>query len=142
VVALVVAALMWLASAGPPRLAVPVPLRVWVAAVLAAGGAGLIVAARVMFRRAHTTWNPTAPGRTHHLVTAGVYRLTRNPMYLGMLLLLLGWGVVLSSPFSLVLSAVFVLYLNRLQIGPEERMLSALFGGDYVDYVRRVRRWL
>lgn len=142
VVALVVAALMWLASVVAPRLAVPMSLRLSVAAVLIAAGAGVIVGARVMFRRARTTWNPTAPGRTTRLVTAGVYGFTRNPMYFGMLLILLGWAVVLASLSALTLSAVFVLYMNRFQIRPEERTLSAILGQDYRDYLRQVRRWL
>jgi protein-S-isoprenylcysteine O-methyltransferase Ste14 len=90
-------------------------LRVWVAAALTAAGAGVIVGARAMLRRAHTTWNPSAPGRTTRLVTAGVYRFTRNPMYLGMLLILVGWAVVLASPFALSLSAVFCLRQDHIE---------------------------
>lgn len=142
IVALLVAALMWVASAVAPTLAIPVPLRVGIAAVFIAVGVGVIVSARVVLGRSNTTWKPTTPGRTSRLVTTGVYRFTRNPMYLGMLLILLGWAVVLESPFALILPAAFMFYMNRLQIGPEERTLSALLGRDYSDYLRHVRRWL
>jgi protein-S-isoprenylcysteine O-methyltransferase Ste14 len=63
-------------------------------------------------------------------------------MYLGLLLLLLAWAVFLSNPLALLLVPVFVLYINRFQIEPEERALSSLFGGEYAAYRKRVRRWL
>ena len=137
-----VAMLMWFASALTPRIDVGAPYRVGFAALLAAAGVGLIVAARIMLSRAHTTWHPTNPGCTTTLVTAGVFRVSRNPIYLGMLFVLVAWAVVLASPLALALSAIFVLYLNRFQIAPEERALSAIIGNDYRDYARRVRRWL
>ena len=142
VVALVVAALMWVVSAVAPTLAIPLPFRVGIAAVLLAVGVGVIVSARVALGRANTTWMPARPERTSHLVTTGVYRFTRNPMYLGTLLILLAWAVVLESPFGLFLPPAYMFYMNRFQIGPEERTLSALLGRDYSDYLRHVRRWL
>jgi protein-S-isoprenylcysteine O-methyltransferase Ste14 len=142
VVALVVAALMWLASAVTPELAFPLLVRILVAGVPAVVGAGLIIDARVMLGRARTTWQPSTPGRTAALVTGGVYRFSRNPMYLGMLLILVGWAVALMSPVALGVSALFVPYMDRFQIGPEERVLSALLGQSYRDYLSGVRRWL
>jgi protein-S-isoprenylcysteine O-methyltransferase Ste14 len=76
------------------------------------------------------------------LVSSGVYRFTRNPMYLGLLLTLLAWAVFLSNPVALLFVPVFVLYMNRYQIHPEERVLSSLFGTEYSAYKERVRRWL
>jgi protein-S-isoprenylcysteine O-methyltransferase Ste14 len=142
VIALGVAGLMWLASKMVSPLDVPATFRVCVASALATCGIVVIVGAGVGFRRARTTVNPTAPGRTTHLVHTGIYRFSRNPMYLGMLLILLGWAVVLSNLLSIGLSAAFVLYMNRFQIPAEERMLSSLFRQDYDDYLRRVRRWI
>lgn len=141
-VALVVAAVMWLASALLPVFVVPLPVRVGLAAAVAAAGVGVVAAAKTMLRRARTTENPTRPGRATYLVTGGVYRFSRNPLYLGMALILLAWAVYLASPFAVVLCAVFVLYLSRFQIQPEERALSALFGPEYGEYLRQVRRWL
>lgn len=142
VVWLAVAALMWLAAVLARRLTVEVPLRLWVAVVLTACGVALIVAARVALARAHTTWAPTAPERTSSLVTGGVYRFTRNPIYLGMLLVLLAWAAVLANLLALALVAVFVAYMDRFQIGPEEAALSARLGEGYRDYRAQVRRWV
>ncbi|MHB8793341.1 MAG: methyltransferase family protein [Thermoleophilia bacterium] len=142
VVAVVFAAQMWVVSAVAPSLAIPVLFRIGISAVLVAVGVSLIVTARVALGRENTTWMPAKPGRTSHLVATGVYHFTRNPMYLGTLLILLGWAVALESPFSLIFPAIFMFYMNRFQIGPEERKLSALFGRDFSDYMRHVRRWL
>ena len=86
--------------------------------------------------------NPTRPNATSSLVTGGVFRLTRNPMYLSLLLYLLAWAAYLSNWLALLLVPVFVLYINELQIKPEERALSTLFGDEYRSYAARVRRWL
>ncbi|HET6475005.1 MAG TPA: isoprenylcysteine carboxylmethyltransferase family protein [Thermoleophilia bacterium] len=105
-------------------------------------GVGLIVGARVVLDRAHTTWHPTEPECTTILVSGGVFRFSRNPTYLGMLLVLVGWGVVLANPLAFVLSAVFALWMSRFQIRPEERVLSVLLGQEYRDYASGVRRWV
>ena len=142
VIWVLVAGLMWLASTRTPRLGLPTPVRVGIAVALTVLGAWAIVSARMSLERANTTWRPMTPGQSTSLVTSGVYRISRNPIYLGMLLVMLGWAVALASPFALVLSAVFVLYVDRFQIGPEERALSAVLGRDYLDYLARVRRWV
>lgn len=142
VVWLAVGAIMWLASKVTSGLAVTLPLRLLVAAACVAVGVGCIVGARVILDRAHTTWHPTAPERTTSLVRGGVFRFSRNPTYLGMLLVLVGWAVVLANPLALVLSAIFALWMDRFQIRPEERVLSPLLGQEYRDYVSEVRRWV
>jgi protein-S-isoprenylcysteine O-methyltransferase Ste14 len=76
------------------------------------------------------------------LVSNSVYRFTRNPMYLGLLLTLLAWAAFLSNPLAVLWVPVFVLYINRFQITPDERVLSSLFGAEYAAYRNRVRRWL
>lgn len=114
--------------------------------ILAAGlvGAGMVVALLGVFsfRQARTTVNPLQPAAASHLVTSGIYRRTRNPMYLGMLLVLLGWALFLTNFLSAILAAMFVPLMNRLQILPEERALTALFGSAFADYKSKVRRWL
>lgn len=143
VVALVVAMFMWLLKrALEPMLDVPWAVRLGSALVLGLVGIGTSAAGVLHFRRAGTTIDPMRPDAASVLVSAGVYRFTRNPMYLGMLLVLLGWAVYLSSLPAMVLLPAFVLYLNRFQIAPEERALAARFGDAYEDYRRRVRRWL
>jgi protein-S-isoprenylcysteine O-methyltransferase Ste14 len=100
------------------------------------------VAGVLEFRRARTTVNPTTPQAATSMVRSGIYRHTRNPMYLGMLLVLAGWAVWLASLAAVAVLPVFVLYLNRLQIEPEERALASRFGADFEEYRRSVRRWL
>jgi len=142
VVWVAVAGLMWLASRVSAGLGVAESLRRPVALILFAIGVGLIVAARVALDRAGTTWHPTEPGRTTALVTSGVYRFSRNPTYLGMEIVLLSWAAVLASPAAALISALFVVYIGRFQIRPEERMLSVSLGQGYSDYSKHVRRWV
>lgn len=142
VVALIVVALMWLLAHAAPTLDVPAPLRVACAAIIGLVGAAIGVAGKVGFRRAGTTANPMKPEKASALVTGGIYRLTRNPMYLSLLLLLVAWAVFLASGWALLGPPAFVLYIGRFQVAPEERALSAMFGADYAAYKSRVRRWL
>ena len=142
VVALFFALCMWLASSLVAPLELPFVLRVGAALTLVAVGLVVSTAGVVLFRRARTTIDPTKPMATSALVSGGIYRITRNPMYLGLLLELLGWAAFLANPLALLLVPAFVLYINRFQIKPEERTLLALFGGEYGAYQERVRRWL
>lgn len=135
-------ALMWLASTATPAAALVIPGRSLSAALLILTGvivAGLGVAS---FRRAKTTVNPVKPGSASVLVAGGIYRLTRNPMYLGFFVVLLGWAIFLANIFAFLLLPAFVFYMNRFQIEPEEKALVALFGQTFVAYKTRVRRWL
>ena len=133
---------MWLGSSLVTRLELPFVLRVGAALTLVAVGFVVSTAGVVSFRRARTTINPTKPMTTSALVSGGIYGITRNPMYLGLLLALLGWAAFLANPLALLLVPAFMLYINRFQIKPEERTLLALFGGEYGAYQERVRRWL
>ena len=94
------------------------------------------------FHRAKTTVNPLKPEASTALVTGGIYQWTRNPMYLAMLLVLVAWACIVSNWASLAMLPLFVAYLNRFQIGPEERALHARFGAEFESYRRKVRRWL
>ena len=113
-----------------------------VACLIGVVGLAVMLAGVISFRRAKTTVNPLKPETATALVTSGVYRYTRNPMYLGMLTVLLAWAVYLSAPASLLAVVVFWLYIDRLQIRPEEEALVRLFGSTFTDYKSRVRRWL
>lgn len=104
-------------------------------------GAAVALAGVAAFRRAKTTVNPLTPGASA-LVTTGIYGWTRNPMYLGMLLVLLGVGVGLGNFLSVAMAAGFIPLINQLQIRPEERFLTERFGADFDAYRSRVRRWL
>jgi protein-S-isoprenylcysteine O-methyltransferase Ste14 len=116
--------------------------RVIAAAPFALVGGFFTVAGVRSFARARTTINPLKPDTASTLVISGIYRVTRNPMYLGLALVLLAWTILLASPWALVAVAGFVFYIDRFQIAPEERALASLFGADYAQYKARVRRWL
>lgn len=93
------------------------------------------------FREAKTTVNPLKPESSSSLVSSGIYQYTRNPMYLGLLLILLSAVIYTQHPLGLVSAVGFVLYMNRFQIEPEEKMLVKLFGEEFVDYSNQVKRW-
>jgi protein-S-isoprenylcysteine O-methyltransferase Ste14 len=139
---LLCAALMWTVSRWAPLTPLddgPRRIACWTLALL---GAGLITTGVITFRRARTTVHPSRPEEATALVSGGIYRFTRNPMYLGMLVLLLGWAVFLHSAWSLPVIAAFVAWMNRYQISAEERALQSQFGAAYETYKRQVRRWL
>jgi protein-S-isoprenylcysteine O-methyltransferase Ste14 len=142
VVALIVAGAMWGIASITPALEVPSSVRMAAAAAIACVGLCLDIAGVLSFLRAKTTINPLTPTAASSLVHSGVYRVTRNPMYLGMLLILVAWAVFLSAVWALLGPVLFVLYMNRFQIVPEERALSRAFGASYAEYQARVRRWL
>lgn len=142
VVMLAVALLMWLAARRLPPVPVDFPGRTAAAVLLGAAGLAAAVAGALAFRRARTTLNPLRPDRATALVAGGIFRCTRNPMYLGDLLVLLGWGVYLGSLPALILSLLFVIWIDRWQIPAEEAALEARFGEAYATYRRRVRRWI
>ena len=127
-----------------PRAAglVPAPLRLSLAAGLALAGGVMCALAVAHFRKARTTVNPLAPEQASALVISGIYRYSRNPMYLGFALMLLAWVVFLLAWPGVLVIAAFVLYLNRFQIRPEELALTARFGAAFHAYQSSVRRWL
>lgn len=106
--------------------------------------AGMLImtGAAASFVRRHTTLHPQQPQVSNTLVTDGLFRYSRNPMYLGMALCLAGWALWLAQVWAWPGVAVFVAVITRWQIVPEERILAAKFGGAYAAYCRRTRRWL
>lgn len=141
IVAGIFAALMWLVSRYVPGLEQESSMRTGVALVPLVVGAVVCLSGVVSFRRAKTTVNPLKPETASSLVASGVFRYSRNPMYLGFALILVAWAAFLSSPIALLGVVGFVLYINRFQIAPEERALTSLFGQEFVEYKLRVRRW-
>ncbi|MCM0148624.1 isoprenylcysteine carboxylmethyltransferase family protein [Photobacterium galatheae] len=107
----------------------------WTFSLLAVGFG---LAGIMAFARAKTAMNPTKATR---LVTSGVYRISRNPIYLGLLLLLIAVFLNLSAISSIIMIPFFALYMNHVQIAAEERVLRHAFGQQYKDYCQRVRRW-
>lgn len=111
-------------------------------AKLLIGMAGIIgLISLIQFFRTKTTVDPINPQKVSRLVTSGLYKYSRNPMYLALLLLLLGFGLFQGNAFNTLVAAGFVWYMNRFQIMPEERILFDKFGKDYKTYLTATRRW-
>ena len=136
------AVLMWFIAWAVPAFGIRIPWRGPISALLVAAGAVISASGILSFRRVGTTVNPMNPNASSSLVAFGVYRMSRNPMYLGFFFILAGWAVFLSNALSFLLAPAFVIYMNRFQIEPEERALEAKFGREFAMYKSRVRRWI
>ncbi len=132
---------MWAVALLAPGMRVALPGLNWLAAALATAGGLAALLGVLAFRHAGTTVDPRVPAQANTLVVRGIYRRSRNPMYLGFLLVLLAWGLYLGHLLSLLWLPGFVLYLNRFQIRPEERIMRQKFGTNYEKYTEQVRRW-
>ncbi|UHQ18549.1 isoprenylcysteine carboxylmethyltransferase family protein [Lysobacter sp. KIS68-7] len=132
----------WLLSLLAPGLALHVPLHRTLAVLITLAGIALAIVAKRTFDRAGTTVNPLRPDQATQLVTTGVFRHSRNPMYVGQCLSLAGWCMWLDNALAWVAVPMLVAYLTVLQIKAEERVLSAKFGEAYAVYRSRVRRWI
>lgn len=141
-VAAALAVAMWGVSSIAPVIQLSVVTRMSVAAVFALVGGGFSLAGIIAFRRMKTTVNPLKPETASALVISGVYNITRNPMYVGVAMVLIAWAIYLCSAWALLGPPAFVVYMNRFQIAPEEKVLAALFGAEYLVYRSSVRRWL
>lgn len=142
IVAILICAAMWALSLVPPFLEFPLFIRVLAALTIASVGSTFTIAGSLRFRKAKTTVNPMNPQAASSLVTTGIYKFTRNPMYVGLLLVVTGWAAFLCSLWAGVGPVAFALFITRFQIKPEERALAGLFGAEYNRYRSRVRRWL
>lgn len=137
---IIVAILMWLISKYAPLILIPYRLGIVTLLVLIA--LGIIFFGLLAFWQARTTVDPRSPEAASELVISGIYKFTRNPMYLGFAVLLLAWAILLASAWSVLMIGVYILYLNRFQIYAEERALTEIFGVKYQQYQAKVRRWL
>src|SRR5687767_8708967 len=138
----VFAAAMFGVSVITPAATFVIPGRTGIAIGLALLAAVIALAGVVAFRVNKTTVNPLNPDAASTVVSNGVYRFSRNPMYLGFLLALAGWAIYLSNALAALFLPAFVAYLNQFQIKPEERTLLAKFGPAFSQYVAAVRRWV
>jgi len=125
-----------------PSLVVSFPGLSILGAVIAAAGGALAVTGIVAFRRQRTTVNPLSPESAAVVVSNGAYRISRNPMYVGLVAVLVGWALHLAHPLSLLLTPFFVMYMTRFQIIPEERALIVKFGDVYWTYMETTPRWI
>lgn len=141
-VTLIIGGLMWGAARLGPVAALPESARITGALAVFGAGFAIAIAGIVSFRLAKTTVNPTKPETATSLVSSSIFGVTRNPMYLGLLLALVAWALYLASPVALLGPVAFWLYITRFQIVPEERAMTKLFGDSYTAYAAKVRRWL
>ena len=144
IVTIVTAFLMWTISELVPvgLFDLPMGIQLWVFAIFAFIGIAIMLAGVLAFRKSKTTINPFQPEQASSLVLTGIYQKTRNPMYLGMLLILSGWAILLGSAVAFLALPVFVVFMNKFQILPEEKALEQLFGHEFGDYLTSVRRWI
>ncbi len=143
IVWLVAATGIWAVDRLLPFASAAIPGQRWIALALAVAGLAIAIRGVLVFRRHGTTVHPNHPERASTVVTGDVFSLTRNPMYLGLGLVLFAWTLELGSPLAaLLVLPAFAIYLTEFQIKPEERALRESFGGDYERYLNSVRRWL
>ena len=127
-----------------PGLQLDIPL----AFALALGGGFIVVGLVIvliaigLFKNKETTILPFKPEKSSALVTDGIYLITRNPMYLGMGLVVLGATFIARQPLGVIALLAACAYLTKFQIKPEEQALEGIFGQEYLDYKARVRRWI
>jgi len=136
------ATLMWIIARTLPSFGINSDVKLLLMGSLSILAVALGASGVFAFKKANTTVNPHSLGATSSLVLGGVYKFTRNPMYLGLAVLLLTWGIYLQSYWSIVGIFIFVLYINRFQILPEERSLELKFGEQFCEYRSKVRRWI
>ncbi len=141
-VALIIAAMMWHLSAYEPALSLSAEMSEILILFLVIVGVSFDVCGLLAFRQLKTTINPMSPNKTSALVTGGIYRLSRNPMYVGLFLFLMAWAIQLSMLWPFIGPVLFVIYITRFQIIPEERVMESKFRDEYSIYKNKVRRWL
>ncbi|MEO0614740.1 MAG: isoprenylcysteine carboxylmethyltransferase family protein [Pseudomonadota bacterium] len=142
VLAALIAAAMYGVSRSPWALPFDTGFNGWISSALLLAGAVVAALGIIQFRRHKTTVDPLHPDKASTLVTSGIYRVTRNPMYVGLVLILLGVGVRFDSLAALVVALGFVPLITVLQIRAEEAAMRDLFGSDFDAYAATVRRWL
>jgi protein-S-isoprenylcysteine O-methyltransferase Ste14 len=142
IIMLLAALLMWVLHRSMPLgvlLVSPWNRLGWLPAAL---GIGIAVAAFARFQQVQTTVNPREPETASSLVMDGIFRISRNPMYLGLTLLLTGWALALGTASPWAVLPLFVIFISYWQIIPEEQALQRLFGDSYAKYRQSVARWI
>jgi len=138
---LVFAALMWILSQYLPVYTWPLNTQ-YIGLGMIVLGVCIDFSSLVKFLLSKTSVNPMRPEKTQVLVTTGMYQISRNPMYFGLLLLLTGWSLYVGALSAILLIPMFILLITKIQIQPEEVILQELFGQKYLDYKKNVRRWI
>lgn len=142
IVTFVFALVIWGISATTLRLEINSNIRLISSLIALGSGMFFAAAGWISFRNAKTTISPLKPENTTSLVRSGIYSISRNPMYVGLALILVSWWIYLSAPFGFAGVLGFIMYTNKFQIYPEEYALKQIFGSEFDDYVSTTRRWL
>ncbi len=142
IIAVICAIGMWGLAKVTPVISLELSHRQFGGLLILSMGFMIGVSGLISFRRARTTIDPLTPHKSSALVVTGVYQYSRNPMYLAVAVCLFALAVYLAAPVSFVGIACFVGYITRFQVLPEERVLTQIFGDEYVAYQARVRRWI
>ncbi|WP_445665174.1 methyltransferase family protein [Fodinibius sp. AD559] len=114
----------------------------WVSFIFLGIGGIFGLVGLIQFYKYSTSIDPHKPNKASNLVTSGIYSISRNPMYVGLLMILIGYGFYLGNMLTFVVIPLFLIYINRFQIAPEERVMDEKFGEKYQKYKSEVRRWL
>jgi len=142
VVATIIAVAMWSLSAYGPVITLSAEITETLILLLVIVGVSFDVCGLLTFRQSKTTINPMDPNKTTALVTSGIYRFSRNPMYVGLVLFLTAWAIQLLMLWPFIGPVLFIIYINQFQIKPEERVMESKFEDEYSTYKNKVRRWL
>jgi protein-S-isoprenylcysteine O-methyltransferase Ste14 len=136
------ALIMWLLSSFVTPINMNADLQMGGIVIVTFLALSFLMSGVISFRLAKTTVNPLRPESASLLVVSGVFKISRNPMYVGFTLLLVAWCVYLSAPVLLMIVLLFTAVITRFQIIPEERAMLKLFGDEFTSYQQSVRRWL
>lgn len=132
---------IWLLKNIAP-LPIPYSIRAILGTLFIIFGFGLDLVGLLEFRKFQTTMNPLKPENASKIVQTGIYSKTRNPMYLGMVFVLIGWSIISKASFGILIIPMFIKYIETFQIKPEEEILSSQFGDEYDNYRSKVARWI
>ncbi len=136
------ALLMWSVTKITPEYAIFGQYKTTLAIIILSLGIFIMLVAAAFILKAKTTINPMRPDKSSSLVTSGLYKFSRNPIYLADFIILIAFGVYLSNIFSFIIMIGFIFYMNKFQVKPEERFLEEKFGTDYLTFKAQVRRWI
>ena len=140
VITLIGALLIYYSSPFFPHLTLPAFIALPILSLVS--GIAVIVSAIKSFKDYKTTINPLKPETASSLVTSGVFKYTRNPMYLGLLLILIYLSLIFNVVGGCLVSLGFIIYITKFQIIPEEVAMEKLFGNQFLEYKQQVRRWI
>lgn len=135
-------AMMWITNQVGLFWFFNIPFRLWITSAMSVMAVGIVFSAAFSFKKAQTTFDPRTPEKSSRLVTNGIFRFSRNPMYLGFLMMLIAGFIYSNNLVNFLFPFAFIFLSNLLYIKPEEHALQIIFGRDYQTYLKQVRRWI